>query len=205
MNIFVGNLSFEATEADVKKLFEGFGSVASVKIIMEKHGKKSRGFGFVEMPDEQQALAAIEALNSKEFMTRPLNVGPARSKPEIRHEVKPIQMQIPPKETDNKRGTWFKPVFNKKGGRYKTGRRSRSYMKQHAASADTPKPVPKTMPKPWKKAEGAAKPWKKAEGGAKPWKKRTGEGKPWRKNSKKRPRPRQSQIQSRRKPGGYTR
>ena len=82
MNIFVGNLSFDATQGDVKKLFEGFGNVASVVIVMEKEKKapKSRGFGFVEMPDEQQAFAAIAALNGKEFMDRVLNVNPARPK-----------------------------------------------------------------------------------------------------------------------------
>jgi len=78
----VGNLSFDSTVADVKKLFEGFGNVASAMIVMEKQKKasKSRGFGFVQMPDEQQALAAIAALNSKEFMGRLLNVNPARPK-----------------------------------------------------------------------------------------------------------------------------
>ena len=82
MNIFAGNLSFDSTEADVKKLFEGFGNVASVAIVMEKEKKapKSRGFGFVQMPDEQQALAALAALNNKEFMGRVLNVNPARPK-----------------------------------------------------------------------------------------------------------------------------
>ena len=61
MNIFVGNLLFAATGEDLKTLFAGFGSVASALIVMEKEKKapKSRGFGFVEMPDEQQALAAI--------------------------------------------------------------------------------------------------------------------------------------------------
>ena len=82
MNIFLGNLSFDATESDVKKLFEGFGNVASVAIVMSKEKKapRSRGFGFVEMPDEQQALAAIVALNGKEHMGRVLNVEPARPK-----------------------------------------------------------------------------------------------------------------------------
>src|SRR3989338_119472 len=82
MNIFVGNLSFEATQDDVKKLFEGFGNVTSVVIVMSKEKKapKSRGFSFVQMPDEQPALAAIAALNGKEFMGRILNVDPARPK-----------------------------------------------------------------------------------------------------------------------------
>lgn len=61
MNIFVGNLSFAAKEEDVYRVFAGFGAVANVAIVMEKKGKKSRGFGFVEMPDEQEALSAIAA------------------------------------------------------------------------------------------------------------------------------------------------
>ena len=89
MNIFVGNLSFDAAEGDVKKLFEDFGNVASVVIVMRKEKKapKSRGFGFVEMPDEQQALAAIAALSGKEFMGRVLNVDPARPKTETKRKV----------------------------------------------------------------------------------------------------------------------
>jgi hypothetical protein len=100
MNIFVGNLSFEATEGDVKKLFEGFGNVASVVIVMRKEKKtpKSRGFGFVQMPDEQQALAAIAALNGKEFMGRVLDVNPAR------HNPTGVALPIPIKEGANPRG-----------------------------------------------------------------------------------------------------
>jgi hypothetical protein len=279
MNIFVGNLLFEATGADVKKLFEGYGFVASVVIAMEKEKKapKSRGFGFVQMPDEQQALAAIAALNGKEFMGRVLNVNPARPKPvveqdkgeakKIRSEIKVKGQEYLRKEGEQK-DAWYNPVFNKKRGRYKTGRRSLSFMKQRAASGIVQEATPKresrenpmrwrkrkAQPKPWqrssdehkpwkkaeegarpwKKAEGESKPWRKSEGGIKPWKKpegesrprkkpggeiRTwrksgeepkpwkkpaGESKPWRKSSK-RPRPRQSRIESRRKPGGYTR
>ena len=98
MNIFVGNLLFEATQGDVKKLFEGFGNVASVVITMEKEKKapKSRGFGFVQMPDEQQALAAIAALNGKEFMGRVLNVNPARPKAEA-HRKSELRKKMQPK------------------------------------------------------------------------------------------------------------
>lgn len=237
MKIFVGNLLFDATEADVRKLFEGFGSVASVVIVMDKKGKNSRGFGFVKMPDDQQAKAAIAVLHSKEFMGRPLNVSPARPKPEverdkgeakkIRFEIKAKGQQHPGEEKDRK-DAWFNPVFNKKKGRYKTGRRSRSFMKRRAAAGivkevipkrenrknpmrwqkkhEQPKPGQKSQgqPKPWKKVEGEPKPWRKTEGKSKPWRKSAGESKPRRKSSK-RPRPHQSRIQSRRKPGGYTR
>ena len=98
MDIFVGNLLFATTEGDVKKLFEGFGNVASAVIVMEKEKKapKSRGFGFVQMPDEQQALVAIAALNGKEFMGRVLNVNPVRPKTETRQESK-LQKKAQPK------------------------------------------------------------------------------------------------------------
>lgn len=77
MEIFVGNLSFDAREEDVRKMFEPFGTVAAVSIIMKKRGDKSRGFGFVDMPDEAQAKAAIAGLNGVLLMERPLKVVPA--------------------------------------------------------------------------------------------------------------------------------
>ena len=76
MNIFVGNLSFEATEQDVLKLFQQFGEVLSITILMDKNGKKSRGFGFLEMADDEKAKAAIAALEGSEFMGRNINVSP---------------------------------------------------------------------------------------------------------------------------------
>src|SRR5580692_9615846 len=79
MNIFVGNLSFSATENDVKGVFEPFGAVSSVRI-KKKSGKNSRGFGFVIMPDDIQAQAAIAGLQDKEFMGRPLSVSVERPK-----------------------------------------------------------------------------------------------------------------------------
>ncbi len=122
MKIFVGNLSFDATQGDVKKLFEGFGNVASVVIVMRKEKKapKSRGFGFVEMPDEQQALAAIAALNGKEFMGRVLDVNPARPKTETQ-------------------------PFNKPGT-YNGGRRTHSYMKRQGLAGM------QKEAKPWSKS-----------------------------------------------------
>ena len=142
MNIFVGNLSFDAGETDVKKLFEGFGSVASVAIVMDKKGRDSRGFGFVEMPDDQQALAAIAALNSQEFMGRPLNVeagrpkskaGPeSRKRKQVRSEIN-IEVQQHPLGENNRRSVRVKPAVEKRG-RYKQGRRSLSFMKRRAAA-----------------------------------------------------------------------
>jgi RNA recognition motif-containing protein len=65
MNIFVGSLSFKTTEEELQKEFEAFGEVGSVKIILDHETLKSRGFAFVTMPNQDQAMAAIAALNGK--------------------------------------------------------------------------------------------------------------------------------------------
>jgi len=86
MNIYVGNLSPEATEKDVRHAFEGFGQVASATIIRDKMTSASRGFGFVEMPNKAEADAAISGLNSKELKGRPIVVNEARPRPEGRRD-----------------------------------------------------------------------------------------------------------------------
>ena len=82
MNIYVGNVSYDATEDDLKSAFEAFGSVETVKIIKNKYTGKSKGFGFVEMPDDSEAKAAIAELNDKDFMGRNLKVNEARPRAE---------------------------------------------------------------------------------------------------------------------------
>ena len=82
MNIYVGNLSYEVTEEDLKQAFEGFGQVESVNIIKDRYSGESRGFGFVEMPDKAEAESAIEGLNGKELKGRTLNVNEARPRSE---------------------------------------------------------------------------------------------------------------------------
>ena len=82
MNIYVGNLSFDATEEDVRKVFEPFGKVESAKIVQDKYSGRSRGFGFVEMPSEDEAKAAINDLNGKEVKGRALSVNEARPRSE---------------------------------------------------------------------------------------------------------------------------
>ena len=64
MNIYVGNLNYEVTEEDLRELFASFGEIASVNIIKDKYSGKSKGFGFVEMGDDQAGEAAIEGLNN---------------------------------------------------------------------------------------------------------------------------------------------
>ncbi len=78
MNIYVGNLSYDVTDADLKEAFEAFGQVASAAVIKDKFSGESRGFGFVEMPDKAQAQAAIRGLNGKELKGRSLSVNEAR-------------------------------------------------------------------------------------------------------------------------------
>jgi RNA recognition motif-containing protein len=80
MNIYVGNLSWQTTEPELQELFEGYGQVSSVAIIKDKYTGKSRGFAFVEMPDDGEARAAIDALNETEFGGRSLKVNEARPK-----------------------------------------------------------------------------------------------------------------------------
>ena len=82
MNIYVGNLSFDVTEEDVRGAFEAFGKVESVKVITDKYSGASRGFGFVEMPSKDEAQAAIAGLNGKELKGRALNVNEARPRTE---------------------------------------------------------------------------------------------------------------------------
>jgi len=84
MNIYVGNLSYEVTEEDLKNAFASFGTVDTVKVIKDNETGRAKGFGFVEMPDNSEAQAAIEGLNGKDLKGRSLNVNEARPRPEGR-------------------------------------------------------------------------------------------------------------------------
>ena len=84
MNIYVGNLSREVTEDDLREAFEEFGQVASVTLIKDKFSGESRGFGFVEMPAKAEAQSAINGLNGKELKGQTLNVNEARPRSEDR-------------------------------------------------------------------------------------------------------------------------
>jgi RNA recognition motif-containing protein len=84
MNIYVGNLSYEVTEEDLKEAFGGFGGVDNVKIIKDNYTGRSKGFGFVEMPAKSEAQSAIEGLNGKDLKGRSLNVNEARPRAEGR-------------------------------------------------------------------------------------------------------------------------
>ncbi len=84
MNIYVGNLSWGTSEADLRDAFEAFGDVSSVAIIKDRDTGKSRGFGFVEMPVDAEANAAIEALNGSNMDGRSLTVNEARPREDNR-------------------------------------------------------------------------------------------------------------------------
>lgn len=77
-NIYVGNLSYNAQENQLRELFEEFGEVASVRIIKDKFTGNSKGFAFVEMPSSDQASQAINSLNGTEFAGRNLKINEAR-------------------------------------------------------------------------------------------------------------------------------
>ena len=78
MNIYVGNLSWEVTQDDLKEAFEAHGQVASANLVTDKYTGKSRGFGFVEMPVEDEARSAMGALYGTDLKGRSLNVNEAR-------------------------------------------------------------------------------------------------------------------------------
>lgn len=80
MDIFVGSLSFKIKESELREAFEKYGVVNSVKIVIDKITRQSKGFGFLEMPDEEQARLAISQLNGAEMHGRPLVVNEAQKK-----------------------------------------------------------------------------------------------------------------------------
>jgi RNA recognition motif-containing protein len=82
MNIYVGNLAYSVTEDDLQKAFEAYGQVSTVNIIRDQFSNQSKGFGFVEMPEQAEAQAAISGLNGKELGGRAMNVNEARPRAE---------------------------------------------------------------------------------------------------------------------------
>jgi len=82
MNIYVGNLSYDCTESDLRTAFSAYGEVNDVRLITDRDTGRSKGFGFVEMPDAGEATAAINGLNGKDFMGRAAKVNEARPREE---------------------------------------------------------------------------------------------------------------------------
>src|SRR5262245_44642813 len=81
-NIYVGNLPYDTTGDDLVELFQAYGTVTSGQVIIDKFSGRSRGFGFVEMANDDEAQAAIDGLNGKPFSGRPLTVNEARPREE---------------------------------------------------------------------------------------------------------------------------
>jgi len=84
MNIYVGNLSREVSEEDLRQAFEGFGQVSTINIIKDKFSGEMRGFGFIEMPNKAEGDAAITGMNGKELKGRVLTVNEARPRTDDR-------------------------------------------------------------------------------------------------------------------------
>jgi len=84
MNIYVGNMSYEVTDDDLREAFETHGEVSSANVIKDKYSGQSKGFGFVEMPDDQSAMAAIEALDQTPLKGRSLKVNKAKPRTDNR-------------------------------------------------------------------------------------------------------------------------
>jgi len=137
-NIFVGNLSFQATKEDLVKLFEPFGAVANA-VIMERKKGKSRGYGFVDMPNEEEKNTAITALQGKEFMWRVLSVSPVipKVKGEFSKKFKPAKKEWKPK-SDYSSKSEASPESKSK----------------YYSKLDGP-------PKPWQKSNSDSKPFRK--------------------------------------------
>ncbi len=82
MNIYVGNLSYSLSESELRDAFGAYGEVSSVKVLMDRETGRSRGFGFVEMPNQAEGEAAVAEINGKEVGGRPLRVNEARPREE---------------------------------------------------------------------------------------------------------------------------
>jgi RNA recognition motif-containing protein len=104
MNIFIGNLSYNVTEGDLRQAFEAFGQVASATVIKDKLSGRSKGFGFVEMPEQAEAQSAIEVLNGKALKGRTITVNEARA------------------HADNRRGRDRGVEGDRRGGGHRRGR-----------------------------------------------------------------------------------
>lgn len=113
MNIFVGSLPWSIEEADLRESFEAYGAVDSVKVITDKFTGRSKGFGFVEMPNDEEALKAIEELNGATVEGRTIVVNKSEPKPEGERRS----------FNNNRSGGYDKS--NNRGGNYGGGNRER--------------------------------------------------------------------------------
>ena len=103
MNIFIGNLSYNVTEGDLRQAFEAFGQVASATVIKDKLSGRSKGFGFVEMPEQAEAQSAIAALNGQAFKGRTITVNEARARADNRRGLSLIHISEPTRQLTQSR------------------------------------------------------------------------------------------------------
>ena len=89
MNLYVSNLSYQLTDAELKEAFEAHGLVSNARIILDRETGRSRGFAFVEMPNDAEAKAAIDAMNNADLTGRPLKVVEARPREDRPYQGKP--------------------------------------------------------------------------------------------------------------------
>ena len=115
MNIFIAGISYNLSNADLGELFEEFGEVISAKIVMDRETGRSKGFGFVEMPNDEEGNAAIAALNDKEIDGKTLSVSVARPREEG------------PRRNNNYGGGSRGGYGNNRGGGYGGGNRGGGY------------------------------------------------------------------------------
>ncbi|RDI15770.1 RNA recognition motif domain-containing protein [Flavobacterium sp. AG291] len=121
MNIFVGSLPFSLEEADLRESFEAYGAVESVKIITDKFTGRSKGFGFVEMSNDDEAQKAIDELNGATVSGRTIVVNKSEPRPE--GERKSFNNNRGGFNRDNNRGGGFNRDNNRGGGDYNRGGR----------------------------------------------------------------------------------
>jgi RNA recognition motif-containing protein len=93
MTIYVGNINYSLTEDDIRKIFEVMGKVESVKIVQDKRSGRSKGYGFIEMPDKKEAMEAIKTLDGKEVSSRNLRVLKAHTTKKAEEEIKTESIQ----------------------------------------------------------------------------------------------------------------
>jgi len=184
MNIFVGNLAFEASPEELKKAFEQFGEVTMLRIMMNDKGTKSRGFAFLEMPDEAQARKAIAALNGKEFIGRQIVVAVARPKPGEAQEKPKVKRHRGNFRAEGNRRERKREQYSGygEGGGYRGGKRMRGRISGIPRERQESAGPHRRPAKPWEKTSSAGKkPWRgKDESFVKPqraWQKRD-EGRP---------------------------
>ena len=116
MDIFVGSLPFKLNESGLREIFEKFGEVSSVSIIINKATHMKKGFGFVVMPDDTQALAAINALNGTEVMGRSIEVKQSEEKREApkRSVKRKVTTNNEVKKNDTQPYLWPRKLYPKK-------------------------------------------------------------------------------------------